>query len=97
MNQNGKPSPLPAKAGSVTGSAGWDAEESLDTDMVSAICPLCNILLVEANGVSPADMGTADDTAVAMGAKFVSNSWAGSKPPPTRPTAACTSTIPASR
>ena len=77
VNQNGQPSPLPAKAGSVMGSAGWDAEESLDTDMVSAICPLCNILLVEANSVSPADMGTANNTAVAMGAKFVSNSWGG--------------------
>src|SRR5207249_5994853 len=30
--------------------ANWAVEISLDLDMVSAICPLCNILLVEADG-----------------------------------------------
>ena len=31
-----------------TSNAGWAEEESLDVDMVSAICPHCKILLVEA-------------------------------------------------
>ena len=31
------------------GNSGWAEEESLDLDMVSAICPKCKIILVEAN------------------------------------------------
>jgi hypothetical protein len=45
--------------------------------MVSAICPNCHIDLYEANSTSTVDLGTADDTAVAKGDKFVSNSWSG--------------------
>jgi hypothetical protein len=55
--------------------AGWSLETSLDVDMVSAICPNCKILLVEANSDSTTDLGTANSTAVRLGAKFVSNSW----------------------
>jgi hypothetical protein len=54
----------------------WSAEISLDLDMVSAICPKCHILLVEANSASDPDLETAEDTAVRLGAKYVSNSWA---------------------
>ncbi|MBM9505557.1 S53 family peptidase [Actinacidiphila acididurans] len=57
--------------------AGWAEEISLDLDMVSAICPQCRVLLVEARSSSMADLGTAVNTAVAMGAKYVSNSWGG--------------------
>jgi Putative Ig domain/Ricin-type beta-trefoil lectin domain/Subtilase family len=56
---------------------GWETEESLDMDMVSAICPNCHILLVEANSASTTDLGTAEDTAVRLGAKFISDSWGG--------------------
>jgi hypothetical protein len=35
-NENGATSPLPANAGG----AGWATEESLDVDMVSAVCPI---------------------------------------------------------
>jgi hypothetical protein len=73
VNQNGQASPLPA----VSGSTGWATEESLDIDMVSAICPLCHILLVEAAAPSTADLGTGVNTAVSLGAKFVSNSYGG--------------------
>ncbi|WP_345029018.1 hypothetical protein [Kutzneria kofuensis] len=31
-----------------TGDTGWSEEISLDIDMVSAVCPSCHILLVEA-------------------------------------------------
>jgi hypothetical protein len=83
VNQNGKASPLPIA--DPTGS--WEVEESLDLDMVSAICPNCRILLVEA-GFDAANIpeqynpgitqfSAAEDSAVALGAKFVSNSWGG--------------------
>jgi N-acetylneuraminic acid mutarotase len=78
VNQDGLAAPLPAAAGDAgPGSFGWDAEESLDVDMVSAICPQCHILLVEANSDDDDDLYHAEDTAVALGAKFVSNSWSG--------------------
>jgi subtilase family serine protease len=61
------------------GNSGWAEEESLDLDMVSAICPNCKILLVEANNTTIGALGAAEDTAVRLGAKFVSNSWGGSE------------------
>ena len=57
--------------------AGWAEEESLDLDMVSAVCPSCHILLVEASQPTMDDLGTAVNTAVSLGAKFVSNSYGG--------------------
>jgi hypothetical protein len=59
--------------------AGWSEEISLDLDMVSAICPNCKILLVEASSASITDLGTAVNTAVAMGANAVSNSYGSSE------------------
>src|SRR5947208_3299860 len=47
--------------------------------MVSAVCPQCNILLVEANSSYLSDLGAAVDTAVRLGAKFVSNSYGGAE------------------
>ena len=54
---------------------GWAGEIELDLDMVSAVCPDCRILLVEANSANLADLGTAVDTAVRLGAVAVSNSY----------------------
>ena len=56
---------------------GWAQEESLDVDMVSALCPKCNILLVEASSASLTNLGTAVNTAVSLGATAVSNSYGG--------------------
>ncbi|NJP44809.1 peptidase S8 [Streptomyces sp. PRB2-1] len=56
---------------------GWAEEISLDVDMVSATCPACHILLVEADTNLLTDLGAAVDTAVALGARFVSNSYGG--------------------
>jgi subtilase family serine protease len=56
---------------------GWAQEISLDLDMVSAICPNCHILLVEASSASMTDLGTAVNEAVALGANVVSNSYGG--------------------
>jgi hypothetical protein len=46
-------------------------------EMVAAICPLCHILLVEANSPAITDLGAAEDSAVKLGAKFISDSWGG--------------------
>ncbi|HEY2551585.1 MAG TPA: putative Ig domain-containing protein [Streptosporangiaceae bacterium] len=75
VNQNGAASPLPT----VSGTTGWATEESLDLDMVSAICPLCHIILVEANSPTTQNLGTGVNTAVSLGAEFVSNSYGGSE------------------
>jgi subtilase family serine protease len=57
--------------------SGWGLEIALDLDMVSAACPSCKILLVEARSSSIPDLGTAVDTAVSLGAAAVSNSYGG--------------------
>ena len=62
-----------------TADTGWAGEISLDLDMVSAVCPQCHILLVEANSANMGDLGAAVNQAVAQGAKFVSNSYGGSE------------------
>jgi len=59
--------------------SGWAGEISLDLDMVSAIAPGAHILLVEASSANMSDLGAAENEAVALGAKFVSNSWGGSE------------------
>ena len=60
---------------------GWSEEMSLDLDMVSAACPACHILLVEADDNTIKNLGAAVDEAVALGAKYVSNSYAASEDP----------------
>lgn len=57
---------------------GWAGEESLDLDMVSAICPNCKILLVEAASPSSKALSAAEKYATAR-ANYVSNSWSGNE------------------
>lgn len=59
--------------------AGWGLEISLDVDMVSAICPNCRILLVEADNNRLTSLGAAVDTAARLGANVISNSYGGSE------------------
>ncbi|MFJ2392099.1 putative Ig domain-containing protein [Streptomyces sp. NPDC087843] len=73
VSQTGSTTSLP------TNDSGWAGEEALDIDMVSAVCPNCNIILVEATSPTDANLGTAENEAVALGAKFVSNSWGGAE------------------
>jgi len=74
VNQEGAASPLPTDAGTT----GWGTEESLDVDMVSAICPKCHIYLVEADTQSTVNLGTGVDAAVnVLKVDFVSNSYGG--------------------
>lgn len=61
------------------GNSSWAQETSLDLDMVSAVCPNCHILLVEAQTSSIADLGTAANEAVSLGANVVSNSYGSSE------------------
>lgn len=56
---------------------GWDEEISMDLDMVSAACPNCKIVLVEATSNSLDDLGASVDTAASLGAKAISNSYYG--------------------
>jgi hypothetical protein len=78
VNQSGATSPLPG----TDPTGGWEAEESLDLDMVSAICPNCNIVLVEADSPNNLNLFTAEDTAASTcGATVISNSWGESEYP----------------
>ncbi|WP_328460389.1 carboxypeptidase regulatory-like domain-containing protein [Streptomyces sp. NBC_00448] len=62
-----------------TPDAGWATEISLDLDMVSAVAPEADILLVEADSASLADLAAAVDEAAALGATYISNSYGGSE------------------
>ena len=68
INQSGGSVP-PSK------NAEWSEEISLDLDMVSAICPNCHILLVEASTPSSEDLALAVNEAVKEGATEISNSY----------------------
>jgi subtilase family serine protease len=58
--------------------ASWSQEISLDLDMVSAICPNCHILLVEASSASFANLSKAVDYAASVsGVVAISNSYGG--------------------
>ena len=73
LNEQGAATSYPAV------NPGWDEEISLDLDMVSAVCPNCKILLVEANSPSFDDLGKSVNRAVALGARVVSNSYYGAE------------------
>ena len=87
VNQDGEQGNYPAVA-----NPSWEPEIALDVEMVSAICPNCHILLVEANSADEAvamsnpvqhsDLGAAVDTAVNLGATEVSNSYGSAGPEP---------------
>ena len=69
LNQDGKVGPYPPVDG------GWAVETSLDLDMASASCPLCDILLVEGNSSLVSDLAASVDRAVKQGGDVVSNSY----------------------
>jgi len=73
VNQNGVQGSYPRD------DIGWAQETALDLDMASAMCPNCKILLVEASSATTANLGTAVNTAVSLGAHVVSNSYGGSE------------------
>jgi subtilase family serine protease len=71
VNQNGRRTPLP------DGDYGWAEEISLDLDAVSAACPDCRLLLVEATSPDTGPLMAAVDSAVRLGAAAVSLSFGG--------------------
>ncbi|MBV8154102.1 MAG: hypothetical protein JOY98_06755 [Candidatus Eremiobacteraeota bacterium] len=76
LNENGKASPLPKQPGKTSSNFGWVYEQSLDLDAVSAACPKCNIVMLQAK-----DTSTGLFTAIATGfkmSKIVSMSFGGS-------------------
>jgi subtilase family serine protease len=72
VNQNGVQGNYPRE------DTGWAQETALDLDMVSAMCPNCHILLVEASSNSFTNLATAENTAAATpGVHAISNSYGG--------------------
>jgi subtilase family serine protease len=69
VNQNGATSPLPSK------NAGWALEIALDVETAHEICQNCKVVLVEASSSSGANLDAAEETAVALRATEISNSW----------------------
>jgi subtilase family serine protease len=73
VNQNGG-------AGYPRPNSSWAQEIALDLDMVSAICPKCNILLVEASSNSYSNLAAAVNYAAGVpGVVAISNSYGGSE------------------
>ena len=73
VDQRGRSGPMPAP------DTGWAGEITLDIDMISAVCPQCSILLVEADTPADADLMAAVRTAIAGKARFLSLSWGGTE------------------
>lgn len=73
VNQDGVQGSYP------TANRGWAEEISLDLDMVSAICPKCDILLVEADSNFFSDLGESVNTAVGFAPVAIGNSYGGSE------------------
>jgi subtilase family serine protease len=73
VNQKGVQGSYPAN------NQGWGLEISLDLDMVSATCPSCHILLVEATNNTNSNLYAAEDTAARLGATEISNSYGGAE------------------
>jgi hypothetical protein len=71
LNQRGKVSPLP-KSGVGTG---WDLEATLDVSMISVACPHCRIVVVEARSAGDVNLSRTDNSAAALGAQVISNSY----------------------
>jgi subtilase family serine protease len=69
VNQLGQAKNYPAA------NADFAGETALDIEMVSAACPLCTLLLVEANSNGFGDLFTAIAQAQKMGARVISDSW----------------------
>ncbi|HEX3468926.1 MAG TPA: hypothetical protein VHT05_12685 [Candidatus Elarobacter sp.] len=69
LNETGARGSYPAP------NSAWSEEIALDLEMVSAACPKCSIVLVEAKSALIDDLGRSVDTAVAAGAQAVSNSY----------------------
>ena len=69
LNQKGQEGPYPAQ------DFGWGVEASLDLQMISAACPTCHIVLVEANQPTDTALSHAETAAVNAGATVTNHSF----------------------
>lgn len=72
VNQNGQTSPLPPEPPL---NDDWKGEDSLDLDMVSAVCPNCHIIMVQTTNDQSTNMFDGVKTAGHLGAKYIGASW----------------------
>jgi IPT/TIG domain-containing protein/subtilase family protein len=70
VNESGEEANYPEER-----SSDWQYESALDMEIASAACPSCNIMLVEATTEATADTSRSVDTAAALGAAEISNSY----------------------
>jgi streptogramin lyase len=73
VNEKGEEKNYPAEGGGLE--VEWSLETALDMDMVSAACPNCKIMLVEATTQGPADTGASAEEAAKLKASEISNSY----------------------
>jgi hypothetical protein len=76
VNESGNTSPLPPQ------SSDWQPEESLDLDAVSALCPNCRLVLVEAGSATDSDLDEGVMAAANLPANQISNSWSDNESSP---------------
>jgi len=74
VNQNGETSPLP---GAPPSGDDWTLETALDVDMVSAACPSCNLLVIQADDDQGNGLEVAQGVAAQHNVAVISNSWGG--------------------
>lgn len=68
-NQKGQTSNYPP------GNEDWGFNKTTEVDMVSAVCPLCTIYLIEANNTDARNFEKAEVEAAKLGAHIVMNGW----------------------
>jgi subtilase family serine protease len=71
----GNPPPAPAPPGQSADATTWSDEAALDLAMVSAACPNCRILLVQAFGQDLDSLANAVNVAASYNPAAISNSW----------------------
>ncbi len=75
VGQTGSPDSLPPDD-----TTGWSVEESLDVQAVHSVCQGCKIILVEANSSNDVDLAAAENTAAALHATEINNSFGEPEP-----------------
>jgi len=73
INEHGQSSPLPPP--NTNPNYDWRGEEALDVDMVTAVCPKCTVVLVQAQSDNDDDLESAVRAAANAGAVAISNSY----------------------
>jgi MYXO-CTERM domain-containing protein len=73
LNQDGATAPLPPES---PPDNDWSEETALDVDAISAACPTCKIIVVQAND-NGMNMYTAQNAAAAARPTVISDSWGG--------------------